>query len=361
MDNFDRFVSNTLAANGNQMIYKRADNGIAEAAVFIKPFLPGAFEYVFAYSAAADSTFGDGSVSVCNEICPDWKIESLRAFTVDEADPGKAEKSAGTEILFAGKAGITVSGAEPVFTDPVSLNPGKGQYICLVMRFSGESVPCHEETIIPVFIKSAGEWVRSPKAPVPLFTGVDRTVKKRMAFIGDSITQGIGTMPDSYKHCAALIADRLGAEYACWNLGLGYARGSDAASDGVWLSRAKHNDVISVCFGVNDMFQGHGAEQVKTDLKKLVIALKNAGLKVLIQTVPPFDYDERYESDWRSINDFIRSELAPAADAFFDNVAVLSANGKDSPKAKYGGHPDAEGNAAWAKAIFPVIEKLLSE
>ena len=82
---------------------------------------------------------------------------------------------------------------------------------------------------------------------------------------------------------------------------------------------------------------------------------------MLIQTVPPFDYDEHYNAMWQSINDFIVNEAAPKADAFFDNRKILSADGDKSPKAKYGGHPNDEGHGLWAQALAPVLKKLIEE
>ena len=99
------------------------------------------------------------------------------------------------------------------------------------------------------------------------FHGRSAAGKARIAFIGDSITQGCGTTYNGYKQYAAVAAGRLGEDYAFWDLGLGYARGSDAATDGIWLYKAKQNDLVSVCFGVNDILQGHSAGEVKKECK----------------------------------------------------------------------------------------------
>ena len=61
---------------------------------------------------------------------------------------------------------------------------------------------------------------------------------------------------------------------------------------------------------------------------------------------------------WQRVNSYVRGELSRAADAVFDTVPVLGL--PDAPHAaRYGGHPDAAGNAAWADALCPVIEGMM--
>lgn len=360
MNVFEKYVSNTLASNGNQTFFepenpKRVECGM----VFIKVFKGGNFPYIFAFSGVIDSTFGDGSRSVCNYLCPPWKIHSIGYAVTDTAEPSEAEKKDFMPLTFDGSLSKCINGEKLVFTDPKEISAEKNQYICLKITFSGERVPCHEESIVAIYRRLSDGWKLSPRVPVPVFTGVERNVKKRIAFIGDSITQGIGTQFNSYMHYAARIAEALGDDYAFWDLGLGYSRGADAATDGAWLERAKHNDVITVCFGVNDMFHDRTAEQITDDLNTLIDAFKNAGLKVVIQTVPPFDYNEPFTSIWRTVNKNISTELANKADGYLNTVDFLSEDGKASPKAKYGGHPDNNGNAVWAENLLPIIKKLL--
>lgn len=361
MEVLDDFVSNTLASNGNQtwLVSENAEK-VQCGMVFIKVFKGGTFPYVFAYSGIIDSTFAGGISSVCNDVCPLWKIHSLGYIVTDTPEPYEAEKNEFRPLTFDGNISKYIDGEKIVHTDPTEITAQKGQLICLKTSFSGERVPYHEESIIAIYKRNDdGSWDLSPKVPLPIFTGVKREVKKKIAFLGDSITQGIGTDFNSYLHYAALVADKTGDEYGFWDLGIGYARGADAATDGIWLEKAKHNDIITVCFGVNDMFQGRTVEQIISDLQKITDLLQSAGLKVIIQTVPPFDYDEHYEIIWKKVNDFIRNELSEKADGFIDNVKFLCADGDNSPKSKFGPHPNNEGNYIWAEALVPVIKKLV--
>lgn len=359
MDVLNKYVSNTLASNGNQTFFENENPKLCECGmVFIKVFKGGNYPYVFGFSGILDSTFGDGSRSVCNYVCPPWKLHCVSFAVTDTADTDEAEKKDFKALTFDGSISKCIDGEELISTDPIEITAEKGQFICLKVSFSGARVPCHEESIIAIYRRTADGWKLSPRVPIPVFTGVERPVKKKIAFIGDSITQGIGTVFNSYMHYAARTAEVIGENYAFWDLGLGYARGADTATDGIWLQRAKHNDIITVCFGVNDMFQGRTVEQIICDLQKIVDSFKAADLKVIIQTVPPFDYGEEHEKMWNRINTFIRTELAERCDGFVD-TKFLCEDGERSPKAKFGGHPNNDGNALWAENIIPVIKELL--
>lgn len=357
MDLFKKYVSNTLAACGNQTVFE-SNGEIQHGMIFLKVFKGGRYNYRFAFSAVIDSTFYDGKVSRCNDICPDWTIHSLQVAVTDKCNPDLVEKSEFFDVTFDGENSVIVKD-KICFTDNIELCAEKDSYLCLEIAFSGKKLPCHAESIIPIYRKTDEKWEFSPFVPVPVFTGVERSVKKRVAFIGDSITQGIGSTFNSYRHYAARTAEILGDECAFWDLGLGFARGFDAATDGIWLEKAKQNDIICVCFGVNDILQGYTAQQLKDSIMTIIKRLKEAGVTVLIQTVPPFDYDEKNEAIWREVNDFIIEKAVPAADAFFDNRSVLCADGAESPKTKFGPHPNNEGHTLWGNALATVLKKLI--
>lgn len=358
MDEIKGYVSNTLAACANQTFFETGGE-ILHGMIFLKIFKGGRYKYRFGFSALIDSTFSDGSLSRCNDVCPDWKIHGLKIAVTNECDPDLAENTEFTDVTFDGRESVTVKSEKTCFTDSVELCGEKDSYLCLKIDFSGKKLPCHAESIIPIYRLTDGKRELSPYVPVPVFTGIERSVKKKVAFIGDSITQGIGSTFNSYRHYAAVTAEILGSEYAFSDLGIGYARGFDAATDGVWLRRAKLNDAVCVCFGVNDIFQGYTARQIKDSIMTIIKKLKESGAAVLIQTVPPFDYDEKHEPIWREINDFIIKEAVPLADAFFDCRSVLSADAADSPKAKYGPHPNDEGHILWGNALAPVLKEIL--
>lgn len=360
MKYFNTYVSNTSAAGGNQSWFGYANEKIYSGRIYYRVFSGGTFDYSFLFTNTIDSTFSDGLHSHVNLVCDEWELLSATVGIVDEcgvnnpADPDKVIK-----LTFNGMTSKTVAPGEFFSTDPTEITADSGSYLCLEMKYRGKMIPCHTESVIPAFVFSPDEekWNWNTELPFPSMVGCNRKVKAKLGFIGDSITQGCGTYANSYTHWGAYLADMLGDEYSYWNLGLGYARASDAATDGSWLFKAKQLDGISVCFGVNDILRGHTSEQIKNDLTKIVDYLKAAGVSVLIQTVPPFSYENQYIDTWNDVNNYIRNTLAKRADAFFDNVPVLYFSSEQPHMAAFGPHPNADGGLAWATALLPAMKE----
>ena len=372
---FEKYVSNTTAGSGNQTFFTMEEGEIRTGRVFYKIFAGGKYNYSLLFSNITDSTFADGTKSRKNMLCEPWQIHSARIgkcktfpkdkpisnITVSDYSDGDILVEEFAEITFDGKEKKTVNPGEFFSSDPVEIEFEKGEYLCLEMTFSGTMIPYHEESILPIYVKKGQAWEYSKLMPVAGMVGCDRSVKKRIAFWGDSITQGIGTEYNSYDHWNARLSEALGEECAYWNLGIGFARSCDAASGGAWFFKAKENDIVVICFGVNDILNKQDCtDEVKEGLLRLIEDLHNRGVKVVIQTVPPFDYVDEKIQIWENINTYIREVLAEKADAFFDNTVVLS--DKNEPwKAPYGGHPGAEGCKLWAEAFYPVLKKVIEE
>lgn len=359
------FVSNTTAGSGNQLFFASEERKTSRA--FFRVTHGGTFDYSLLFSNLMDSTYADGAVSHANLVCDGWTIHSAyigRCAALHwsgEAICPQVRVEDVQNLTFAGSAQKQVGPGEFFESDPVTLKFNAGDYLVLEMEFSGSMLPYHEESLLPIFAKEGMAWRYNKCMPLPGRVGCRRAVRQCVGFLGDSITQGIGTEINSYAHWNAVVAEMLGPDTACWNLGIGYGRASDAASDGAWLYKAKHNDAVVVCYGVNDINQGHNAEQIMADLTSIVRRLKRAGCRVLLQTVPPFDYDEAHARVWQAVNAYLREELKNEADAFFD-AALLQAKSLEEPqKAKYGGHPDAKGCAVWAQALYPVLRAMLEK
>ena len=376
MQYFEKYVSNTYAGSGNQHHFS-TEGEVRTGRVFYKITAPGEYNYSILFSNIIDSTYADGSVSHKNLICHSWTIHRARIGKCRYIDSGEAVKSLTLADMDEGEsADVTVFGLESVTfggldskqvapgeffnTDPIRMRFEKGEYLCLELTFSGRMIPYHEETLLPVFVKEGDRWVYSKKMPIAGMVGCDRPVKARVAYIGDSITQGIGTPLNSYAHWNAVLSEMLGEEYSFWNLGLGYGRANDAATDGAWLYKAKQNDVVFVCFGVNDIFRIPSEDQIKADLTSIVDALLADGKRVILQTVPPFDYKGETVRKWESINEYVKTVLGDRVDALFDCVPYLGT--ADSPEAaRFGGHPNAEGSAVWAKALYEAVSPFFGE
>ena len=359
MDYLKLYTSNTLAGSGNQFVFEN-DNGeeFRTGRLFYKIQFGGKYVYSLLFSNIIDSTFSDGSICKRNRVCDEWFIESAKIAVCPTCfNDEMVEVENFKPLSFSGAFSKKVNAGEFFCSDGVELYAAAGEYVCVEITFKGKTLPYHEETIIPTFIKKGDEWVVSKQMPFPSMIGCQRHVKRRIAFWGDSITQGIGTAKNSYAHWNALLADKLGGDYSYWNLGLGFGRADDAASGGAWMFKAKQNDVVFVCFGVNDIFKGYSAEQIKQNLKTIVEELKKSGIVVVLQTVPPFNYGEATLGIWEDVNNYIKTELCEICDMVFDNVPVLCDAEKGMHVSKYGAHPNEEGCKAWADALWNAIKE----
>ena len=362
MKYFETYTSNSLAGSGNQYFFLTGDKEIHRGRIYYKVFAGGTYRYSLLFSNVIDSTFADGLVSHCNLICDEWEIMEASLGVCKTCSLEKvSEPEFIAEMSFGGNAGKMVMPGEFFASDPVEITVEKNDFLCLEIAFRGTMIPYHEETMLPTFVLKGKDWVPGKQVPFAGMIGCDREVEKRIGFFGDSITQGLGTVYNAYKHWNALAAERIGETYSYWNLGLGYGRAEDASSDGAWLFKAKQVDAAVVCFGTNDVCQGKPAEKIKRDLREIVLKLKEASVKVLLQTLPPFDHEGERLCCWMEVNRYVREELSQEADEVFDVVPYLIEGPEREGKSKYNGHPDENGCIIWAENLLPVLKKFLEK
>ena len=356
---FKKYASNTLAGSGNQSVFYPDDKDVLNVGrVFFKVFHGGKYNYSFLFTNIIDSTYADGKISHCNLVCDEWFIEEMKVGVCSECTTTHMPDVSLSPVTFDGKKSKRVSPAEFFYTDETELCAEKGDYICIEIAFKGRMIPHHPESILPTFVLSDGEWKVSNLFPFPSMIGCDRQVSSHIAYLGDSITQGIGVAFNSYEHWNALLSDMLSPENAYWNLGLGYARAYDAASDGAWLFKAKQNDTVIVCFGVNDILKGRDTDDIINSLSVICARLKENGVKVIFQTVPPFNYNEKQRAIFFAVNDYIKNEISKGC-SVFDNVPVLCDVLKGEHVAKYGPHPNEEGMRVWAEAFYEFLKDII--
>ncbi|MBR4881672.1 MAG: SGNH/GDSL hydrolase family protein, partial [Clostridia bacterium] len=328
---FENFRSNTTAAGGNQHFFE-SDGTPVTGRVFYKITYGGTYNYSFLYSNITDSTYADGKISHMNLVCRPWKIISAKvgqcsadSFGTDFSDANGVNASV-THMLpltFDGAESKNVAPGEFFSTDPVSLTFNDGDYLCIEMTFAGTMMPYHEESLLPIFRKNGSEWEYDRRVTLPGMIGCDREVSSRIAYIGDSITQGIGTAHNSYTHWNAVLAEKIGDSYSHWNTGIGFARANDTATDGAWLYKAKHCDIAVVCIGANDILQNLPEDQIHRDIKRTVDILARDDRVVVIQTIPPFEYGPHHIPVWERVNAMIKSELADKVAMIFDTGAAI--------------------------------------
>ena len=362
MEYFKTYVSNTCGAGANQLFFSTEGQTVSGRA-FYRIAAGGTYHYSLLFQNTIDSTYADGALSHKNLPCQSWQLHSARIGRCRALGEGDAaliapevDEESFAPLSFDGAAARTVAPGELFHSDPVRYEFAAEDYLCLEITFSGEMIPYHEESLLPLFTKVGDGWRYDRRLPLPAMIGCDRAVAHRIALAGDSITQGIGVPCNSYDFWGARIARALGERCAVWNLGIGYGRASDAASDGAWLYKVKQNDLTIVCYGVNDLGQGHSEEEIRRDLATIVDRLKEAGCAVILETIPPFDYRAERAAIWQRLNDYIKTELSEKVDLVFDVAPLLGMGPEEPERARYGGHPNAEGSAVWAEALLCAIQ-----
>ena len=91
------------------------------------------------------------------------------------------------------------------------------------------------------------------------------------------------------------------------------------------------------------------------DIVEALKAELNDDVKVVLQTIPPFDYEGEMIGKWQRVNDYIRQTLSQKAALVFDVVPWLRQDEEHPHMAKFVGHPNAEGCAVWADALYDAL------
>ena len=359
---FREYVSNIAAGTGTNYIIETGEVKTYRVRAYMKPLLAGDFNWAFSYVNAVNSTFAKGDVAWCNKEGGNFRINY--AFIADGGEIGgldvtPTEDFVRIPVTFGGEASRDVMPGEVFRSDPVRIALPENHYLLFEWELTGDGIPGTPDSQSAAFIEKDGVWKPANTAPLPALFGCDRPFKKRVAFIGDSITQGCQTRPNAYEMWAGRIAAMLQPEYAVWNLGLGYARASDAATDGCWLAKAKQADVVIMTLGVNDIFHGAlGSERGSTageiiaSLERIITLLQEAGVTVILSTVPPFSFPQDRYLEWRAVNLAIPAIAAMHGCRVYDIESALDESASLGNKFTHGAHPDGEGGRIAAEKFY---------
>ena len=318
----------------------------------------------FWFSNAVDSTYASGETAYPDRLGGQWRILSARIgdggpYVCGEmAEP--APVSGWINVTFAGAAGKTVEPGERFWSDEVSFVLPEGHLLVWEWEIEGNEIPCTPDSQAPAFTASGGAPLQADTfCPLPDLFGARRDVKGRIAFWGDSITQGCGTRNNHYEHWAARIALALGQDYGCWNLGLGWARGSDAALHEYWKYKAAGADTVCLVHGVNDINSGGykagktaSADEVIATVESNIKFLQKQGSRVILFTIPPFDYPGKNYMVWKTLRYAYPALAAEMHVPLFDFAAALDARPPYGNRFVHGAHPDGEGGRLAADAFL---------
>ncbi len=366
------FSGTVVGIPGNEFVAVATTPFLTTYRTFVRSRASGPSNWVFWMSNAQDSTFGVGPPNP-NTPGPEWQIEA--AFAGD-GGTGHGGVVAGTlvPVTFGGSATKTVQPGERFGSDPIALDLPDGDDLVFTWAVSaqatGPTMPATSAPFLTTYFatgknlaaqeSNAGFSASYDLLVAPQLFATDRPITKRLCFLGDSVTQGIGSTRDSYGYWVAKIADGLGPDVGVWNLGSGWARAADAASDGVWLWKAKQCDEVAIILGVNDILNSQrSSDQILADLTTILGALKahNPAVKTILFTVPTFNFALTPYTTWKTVNDTIRAAPLPGADRVFDIAGVESQAAPNDGKLKMGytsgdGHPNDVGSAAIADAFL---------
>ncbi len=359
---FEIYQSNSITPSSCNYALKSAD-GKPERRTFrgsykIQQF--GELEYKFFFSNNVDSTFSGGSHSYRDMPTESYKIISASVGT-SKSPAGLGKIADFKPLTFDGKAERDVAAQEMFWSDAITVNVPDGYYLVFewTVEYTVIAATNSENASCLLYDDSTGRIASAQSAPMPAMIGAKRGNALRVAFIGDSITMGIGAGAGTHKFWAAQITEMAGTDISFWNLGLGYARADDAANSPAWLEKAKNNDVVVICFGVNDINSGpykysgqRTAQQITDDINTIATTCKQAGCDVIIFSTPPYTYSSTAKVQvWKELTVKLK-ELAEAQGyGFFDFAAVLGKPDDPSTPA-YGGHPNVQGCEAVAKAFM---------
>ena len=361
MEYFKNYVSNTLAGTSNQLFCcnASADGKTSEGMMLYKATVGGEFDYSILFSNAIDSTYAMGLTGTPNMTLGDFDISSAKIGVLKKDNSATPESvEANTTLIDAAVKKYEHSSKVTYFeTEPITLNAEADDYIVICVEFSGSRIPCHVEALIPTFKKVGDAWEADKSIPLANMVGIKRSVRATVAYLGDSITQGIGVDENDYSFWNAIVSKKLGNDFAYWNLGIGYARCKDVATDGAWLLKAKQADYVFVCLGVNDLLHENAdADTLSKNLEIVVDKLNAAGCKVILQTVPPYSaYSQENIDAWYTVNDYILNVLSKKVVCVFDPSSLLMTAEKVPNMVLYGGHPNAQGCSAWGNALYKFL------
>ena len=281
VNNLEVYQSNSITPSGNNYMIK-SKNGKTVTETYrglfkIQEF--GELEYKFYFSNNVDSTYSDGSHSYRGMPTMPYKVVSAKVGTLPSSGMGAIANQ--KTLTFDGSETKDVKANETYWSDAVMINVESGEFLAFEWTVEYVNIPATlSENTIPIFDYSTGKLSLATAAPMPDLIGCKRENAVRIAFVGDSITMGVGAGTRNHKFWAAQVTEALGTEVSAWNLGLGYARANDMVNSPAWLEKVVQNDIVVICFGVNDINSGKLSVSAATWLGSLVCPTKNVSARL---------------------------------------------------------------------------------
>lgn len=279
----------------------------------------------------------------------------LRSVTVGLAGAGPALAAAPMPVTFGGSATVWVPARGELASDPVplSVSPASGLAVSMFVPTGPDVVSEHPWAMRTSYLSDPGDHAgsvggaefRHPVDSWLVLTGVDVAAPRApnaVLLMGDSITDGVGSSPNTDRRLSDRLSDRLATlggpdRMSVLNAGIaGNHLLTDVAGQGEaaltrldWevAGRPGVTDVI-LHVGTNDVAVGVGARDVIDGMVRFSERAHNAGLRVFLTTLTPAVSGSHGTPGAVAvrdeINQWVRTQGRSHADGVFDFAAAVT-------------------------------------
>ncbi|MEU1328611.1 SGNH/GDSL hydrolase family protein [Streptomyces sp. NPDC005865] len=282
----------------------------------------------------------------------------IGAATVAVQESGAAARGTPRRLTFRGRPVTEIPAGAQAFSDPLGFDVPADANLLVSFHLPGSvpTAPVHSQALQRSYVSTPGDHAAdgSPAAYTstltawPLLTGVDVSGGPgSVVLLGDSITDGVQSTPDTNRRWPDVLADRLRDQsavprYGVLNQGISANRvvadrypGDGVSTDtgGVSALHRLDRDVLAqtsartvvVFQGVNDVRWGASAEQVIAGLREIADRAHARGLRAVAATITPCEGESlctaAANGQREAVNAYVRA--GGAFDAVLDFDAVL--------------------------------------
>lgn len=314
---------------------------------------------------------------------------------------GNAATDAARPVLFGGRESTIIAPGAQVVSDPVDLPAEAGDRIAATLTYGPDAVAedfhwdARETSYLVDSDSAAPEILAAIPARLTLsMLLTDRTAKRVVIAMGDSITDGNGAPMDAMARWPDFLARALAEDgIAVVNAGISGGRLLSGGMGRSALARLEHDalavpgaDTLVLLIGTNDIawpgtpFSPEEApmslDRLQQGLMQVAARTHAQGMRLILGAVPPFAgalpetpigatyWTPEKDALRRKLNDWLRG--ADFYDGLVDFDRVLSAPDDDmrlNPVHDSGDHlhPGVEGNRAMAQAVAETLLKAQEE